>query len=797
MQLVELFTVYYSCAEAFHFSLFFISFPSRGKHPAKHRTKGSTAKSSDYPTCFPPSHLMPTSFPKRMTSRGVGGLVWFRCASLMRSSRRAVADPRLICLRPLHNAVRAVHEGVPLDLPLPFLNGARKEKALEEARDALLQFNLMIRSGVEADNLMYTSLIDTMAKAGLEWHAYKLFSRMIEAEVRPLPETYLALLNATSHTRSKLREDIKTKLDDCIATFPAALAEEEARRMREEDAACWKAFEASFHEAPTSSVGGTTAVQPAPVASETEEDPVPPGVVHIRSPRDVWNTAAYAEQMRGEAKRRMKEAVREPLRSELAKLHEEELRIFLSVHRQLRHGRSKSELVERILETVGEEAIRGMLKRRRHYFRSVESILKHDLDALQHGPRAGDGTRPAPPTSSFSPSSLTAGEAYGVAPEILHTPWGFLRKPTRSPQASPSSSSRVPSPNEERLLRLQLTEEEMRLLWTKAVAGDLDEVPELLLRRYAYQFQLRWRRGEDSSSDRSLLQAVGWHVTTFFAADLGYNPSPAPTPHLRRERERLGMQRTLEQFEAFRVMAHRTQNLQVVDHKEINLHLHRVRRESAKAEKAQHEEARREAHRAEAAALGEAAMRFEGPSPDVLQPQPYPESSQVLGAESASTAGAAGSEPEELPPWELTGGEDEFHLDTGRFGDASVGRYRELSDSNIRLRPQHAALKQWKVDEALLPVTLKDRIAQAQQEEAQQRAAVEAEYQRRLQFRGYRKWDRLLSRSKAKKQLIKEEEAEGAVKPIPASRRLSQLLRKGREEKVSDALLKKYAPPSM
>lgn len=55
------------------------------------------------------------------------------------------------------------------------------------ARDALLQLNIMIRRGIEPDVLMYTTLIATMGRAKLEWQAYKLFSRMIEQNLRPLP----------------------------------------------------------------------------------------------------------------------------------------------------------------------------------------------------------------------------------------------------------------------------------------------------------------------------------------------------------------------------------------------------------------------------------------------------------------------------------------------------------------------------------------------------------------------------------------------------------------------------------
>lgn len=876
---------------------------------------------------------------------------------------------------------RCVHDAPYNDIPLPSgytpSRGGRTASGsvddYEAARDALLQFNLMVRRGIEPDALLYTSLIRLMGRAGLEWQAYKLFSRMVEANVRPLPETYVALRDATDPSRQKLREDIQAKLEEAVQRFPGELAEDELARRRQEDAECWRLFEASLQaELPaptpeeveagrsasssssTTTTGTTEIEEEAGRAANAPSEPL--GTVHIRHPRDVWNTAELVETLRQDEKGIASGDRRESLRAELEKLHEEELRIFLTIHRQLRHG-TASQLIDRILRTVSEERVRAMLQRRRHYFRSVESLLKNDMEALQREKNGGERVRVEgviranereeaadgltatalsdPPLSPLytdvdADTTTTSEEKHVTAPDVLYTPWGFLRKPRRAATATTTFQQRQ---NVERLVRLQLTEEELTLLRHKAEGGDLDEVPELLLRRYAYQFQLRWRRRRGSGDPQSLLETVAWHLTTFFSlettntqtgspgqlggADLEssdnhvsaeragsdgnpsgdsvptptvvFSASPPPTPALRRQRELQGLQRTLDQYEAFRVMAQRAQNLQVVDHKEINLHLHTIQRERNAKERKAAEWSRREGHLMAAAALAKSAVEYDGPSVSVssasssgdvgggtgMEERPF----AVLGLHTPNPAtteadeeeddddnsphsgvgdtvtdgdrhrhhlkpsspihhqqqqqeenqgqgqkeverGEEEEEEEELPPWALTAGEDEFDLSTGRFGSPELGRFRELSDSKVRLLPQRAAQRKWRVDHALLPASLQDSVREARRQEEQRHAAVEAEYQRRSRYASYRKWDKLLDRAQKKKKSEVEadivlwdpptdEEGSGdqggktaphykktnhstsrgvGTKPLPAPKRLAQLLRKGMEkQRVSRA----------
>lgn len=799
-----------------------------------------------------------------------------------------------------------------------------------------MQFNLMVRRGIEADVLTYTHLIATMGRAGMEWQAYKLFSRMIEQKISPLPETYLALLEATSPARKSLREDIQAKIEERITTLPETLAEAERERLRREDAVCLEKFEESLRGEGRALRGGEedeqkekdkreeeeALVTPPPSISSSgsraekswsrggssaggdEEDggrrtpppPPPLGTVHIRHPRDVWNISQLVEQLDATQQRLVRgEDATTRLHRQLEKLDEEELRIFLTIHRQLRHG-NKHALIDRVLNTVGEASIAAMLRRRSHYFRSVESILASDLRVLMGDTQqqnGGDGetmTSAGPDKekeneiqqhSGKSPSSSTsscssvldtttsATEKFATGPKILYTPWGFLRRPAVLPPSSSTSSNPYDvkdgngdglssSPNFERLLRVRLNEEEMVLLRSRAEAGELDEVPEQLLRRYAYQFRLRWRRrGGDAAM--SLLSVVSWHLTTFFALKVEEEEGamvrvvpamPDATPALRRQREREGMAKTLENYDAFRVIAQRTQNLQVVDSKEINLHLHKVRREEEKRRRALAEAKRVEEHLMNAQSLAIAATQFDSSSPlpsfgDDGDPTPTwwtpadaggegggGRPSQVLGWEAAAdgegsfplssspisnsdtsdaavTTGSreavvaakkeddttASAPVEELPPWELTAGEEEFDLATGRFGSPEMGRHRELSDSNIRLLPNREAEREWRVDRELLPTSLHHKVKETTLRQESQWEAVEAEYRRRSQYTSYRKWDRLLHRNKAKKEAARRqrEEEEGTKGPVGPRKRFAQLLRRGADQqRVSCALREKY-----
>ncbi|KAG5478733.1 hypothetical protein LSCM1_06137 [Leishmania martiniquensis] len=747
-------------------------------------------------------------------------------------------------------ARRYVHERPFQELPEDISQG----EAYATARDALLQLNVMLRRGIEPDVLMYTSLISTMGRAGLEWQAYKLFSRMIEQNIQPLPETYVALRDATSRQRVGLREQIQTKIEEAVSVFPEELAKTERERRREEDRRCIAKFNEYMRGVLPATVSSASISAPplaaASVVPEVERttsgdspDPRPNApkagtasssdtiaTMHIHNPTDAWGAAHMAQEARSHAQSTAKGSTAAELRASLERMDEEELRIYLAAQRQFRHG-TKAQLVDRVLKTVSASSIRAMLDRRFHYFRSVEQILAADLRQLNTAGPAdvtpGSTVDVGARADAAQDRTLERAEAESLKPEVLYAPWGILRKPQRR-------RSEPPAPrNAERLERVRLSEPELLLIRSKAEVNDLDELPESLLRRYAYQFQLRWRRNEGAGS---LLEAVQWHVTTYGACALqsggegagsdGSRASPAPTPPIRLQKEAEGMQETLDNYEAFRVIAQRTSNLQVVDSKEINRHLQRVRQDALRRERKMENALRRERHVMEAAGLAASAKSFTPPPAGteremqvlgvtsgapfgdacqdaVPEPTPAPPSALVEskshgGGGEPTSEGEDGATAGELPPWALFEEEDEFNLTSGHFGDPKVGRFQELSDSRMQVLPSRIAQAQWSVDRQLLPTSLKDIVQEAELEQQQRHEAMESEYQRRLQYSKYRKWEKMITKAQEKRRRQTQNGTQGGgetctIKPVPAKRRLAQLLRKGRDkQKVSATVQAKY-----
>ncbi|EKF26862.1 hypothetical protein MOQ_009430 [Trypanosoma cruzi marinkellei] len=738
---------------------------------------------------------------------------------MARTSRRTVALGAAATLL----SFRCVHERPFLDLPPDVSQG----EAYDMARDALVQLNVMVRRGIEPDALMYTSLIATMGRAKLEWQAYKLFSRMLEQGVRPLPETYVALRDATSPSRRRLRQDLELKIEESLESLPSELAEEELARRQEQDRLCVEKFEdymrgvlptpspcPSYTQATVmSAVQGeegnnndgdvqkeTNGASPAATKRDGggQEEPRPVATMHIRNPTDAWSTARMMEEQRGIRTQRTQGGDTIALSEELHRLHEEELRIFLAAQRQLRHG-TKDELVRRVLDNVAERSIREMLGRRKHYFRSVAHILENDIHALRReniGENNDVLQNSMQEKFSAADRTLTAAEKETVAPEVLHTPWGILRKPMKR-EPDPSASRSM-----ERLQRISLSLEELQLIRCKGETGDLDELPESLLRRYAFEFNLKWKR----RLPLSLLEAVQWHCTTFLPEQLDGKAVVRPTPALRRQQEEEGIQKTLENYEAFRIISQRTNNLQVVDHKEINLHLKKIQKTMLQKERRTEETLRRERNLLDAATLAASAKSFTPPD------ETSPTASRVLGvnetdnssiakipppASSSDTSGDPSVQEEchELPPWAIFSGTEEFDISTGRFGDPDVGRYQELSDGRFKVLPSREAQDKWAVDRQLLPGPLQDKLQRAELQQKLRHEAIEKRYQHKLQYNRYRKWDSFLRKAQEKEQREKsneeeEEEEVNAVRPLPPKRRLSQLLRKGRDKAPLESSVK-------
>lgn len=623
------------------------------------------------------------------------------------------------------------------------------QESQETARDALLQFNLMIERGVQPDALSYTSLIATMGRARLEWQAYKLFSRMLEQNVRPLPETYVALRDATSPKRLQLLNDLNRKIEECVEKFPDELATSVAKQQREDDLKCVARFEeyinsdAPFLQGPTEEEATSSSGGNGKSADESYQR------VHIRNPADVWGTHKALESlgMLGSSidAPEVDLAAKTELITALEKMHEEELRIFLSVKKQLRHG-NKAELIRRIVDTVGSLAIREMLRRRHRYFNAVGDLLEMDLERMRGGP---DG--------SSNATNLHA--VPDAARSTVRTPWGIIHKPRALP--SRATWTGVQEVNQEKVERIKLTGEELDLVFRKAKLGEMDELPLSLLRRYAFQFQLGWKRSEQ----QSLVDIVSWHARTLLPHH-GNNTAQTATPSLRRQQHNSDTQKTLENFEAFRIISQRTQNLQVVDSKEINLHIKNEKLATHVREKRSDVHQRRERHLNEAAMLQRQAREF--------MPIEEPQVSSMGGSR---VVGAA-PPPAELPPWALEADSGRaYNFKTGRFGDPSKGSLQELSDGKIRALPNREAMDTHHVDLGTLPATMRDSIQRAQLAEQQEANARAVKQEERLGFRKFKKFHSFVERAKQRRQ--EEKDQSPSVKPLQPKRRMVHNLRRG------------------
>jgi hypothetical protein len=478
-------------------------------------------------------------------------------------------------------AIRHIHEALP---PVRRSRAANQATRQENAKMALLHLNVMIDQGMEPDVLMYTNLIAIMGAAKLEWQAYKLFSRMLGQGLRPLPETYLALQRATNPARAQVIADLERRIHETSLALPGQVAQVEKGRRDAEDREAQRAFDALLGEAadaPDPFRITSASSSPSPTAADNttsktyrfgDDGPIPS--IDITSPRGVM---AALDAMKGQARSEViaaenaKRAVE--LTAKLAKLHEEELRIFLTIHRQLRDG-TKEDMINRVLSVVPGEKIDEMLSRRKRYFRAVGDVLELQVRELREAGSGGDVADGAP-SDDWGPDAAAEEnrdnsennqlngdvkpherEANAVVRSIQHEAAGDL-----APAASAnddvdilSHSDLVPNadktqmvtsadrfsaapeairtpwgviqkpvtagikmtekqaPNPERDDAMALSDEEIAQVYISARTGAINEVPLHLLRRYCRQYRLSWKR---SAGPDAIAAQVSWHAETF------------------------------------------------------------------------------------------------------------------------------------------------------------------------------------------------------------------------------------------------------------------------------------------
>jgi hypothetical protein len=627
------------------------------------------------------------------------------------------------------------------------------QQAQETAREALLQFNLMVERGVEPDALTYTSLIATMAKARLEWQAYKLFSRMLEHNVRPMPETYVALRDATSPKRKRLYDDLTRKIEESVEQFPQELALAVEAKQKSDDLKTVARFDeyvsgddALFLDEPSPSVVPEAAATPMDASYKR---------VHIRNPADVWGTHKALEDagaLGGIRDAPAEEAdTQASLKSALSRLDDEELRVFLAVKKQLRHG-DKDALVARVVQTVGALAIREMLQRRAKYFKSVGDLLEIDLKDLKEGSGGADTVATSPPSS----------EPVG---DVLQTPWGFIHKP-KALASRKGWEQQLAVADNGTAAEVPLTTEELDLIYRKAQLDELDDIPISTLRRYAFRYQLRWRR----KISGSLADIVMWHAKTILPSQLSGRGVSA-TLSLRRQQHEEDMKKTLENFEAFRIISQRTKNLQVVDSKEINLSINKAKLATNAREKYSDVNLRRETHIKEANMLQRQAREF---MPVTALPTSNGET-RVLGGGS------------ELPPWALESDSGTlYNFTTKRFGDPTKGSLQELSDGKFRLMPNREAQDTHVVEHNSLPTHMRDALQQAELVAQQIADAKASELEDKLGHRKFKKFSSFVEQAKRREQLAKDA-LPPSMKPVKPKHRMVSQLRRGKDSDVMDA----------
>ena len=405
------------------------------------------------------------------------------------------------------------------------------EERVQTAKNALLAFNVMIAQSIQPDVFMYTHLIRIMGDAGYEWQAYKFFARMLEQGVTPLPETYAALKAATHKRRTSLHEDIQKKLEEVWQKMPDDIAAE-LDRMEESQRLTLASDVAKMHDGKlipahilesSERFNGNMEALPAsalldrkPQASpseHSEDSSVSTEVagtqrnssyasLKIDSPALTWETFKAAQEASKNEAKRMKPDEREKALEGLQILHDDELRIFLTIHRQLRHG-ERTELIDRIIDNVPFADVMAMLSRRVDFFVHMRREFKRVLD-LEKGDNASlqaidDAVRPIPNMTrdtSFEniESSLSAVEEqlamrqtenHGKSTRVMYTPWGFIKEPIfKEPKRGIINPERT----------LALSEEEEKSIVAAANASELDTVPPRLLRQFARQYGLKWNR---------------------------------------------------------------------------------------------------------------------------------------------------------------------------------------------------------------------------------------------------------------------------------------------------------------
>ncbi|KNH07282.1 pentatricopeptide repeat-containing protein [Perkinsela sp. CCAP 1560/4] len=455
----------------------------------------------------------------------------------------------------------------------------------------------MITQKIQPDVFMYNNLIRTMGDAGLEWQAYKFFARMLEQGVTPLPETYAALKFATHPRRAALHANISQKLEETWKSLPVDIAHELERNEEAQRLTLANDLAKMRHGAliPSSVLTfadrfqGDTALPasalvesttPEAAASSTPSDLSTEcaredrnstyATLQIDSPPLTWETFKAAQAENAQRSATMTKPQRSNALSALDVLHDDELRIFLTIARQLRHG-SRADLLNRIVDTIPYNTVMSMISRRIDFFLDMRRQLQGVLETWP-----GDGserTEPSlqtglalPLTNAAPVEPAAQPEKSGKSARVLYTPWGFIKEPIFKDQ---------PRGIVNRARTTSLPTEDIQMITQAAHSNTVDKVPPRLLRQFARLHNIKWkRRGTE------LYENVRFHVLNIMETpNLPCDSEPAPRKGENAETSPLEMLRAITRFSS---------EVKAVDDSELNSHIKKSM-ERQRVKRIQHE----------------------------------------------------------------------------------------------------------------------------------------------------------------------------------------------------------------
>ena len=477
------------------------------------------------------------------------------------------------------------------------------EDRTNAAKHALLAFNIMIAQSIKPDVFMYTHLIRIMGDAGFEWQAYKLFARMLEQGVQPLPETYAALKQATHSRRSSLHDDISRKLEETWRSLPSDIAKdldrnEESQRLtlandvskmsagtlipehvlrKTEQLSASKNRIASVLLEAKQEVATESSSKDAGISTEFAETDRNDSYASMKidNPPLTWETFKAAQEASRNSAQKMKPDERVKALQGLSILHDDELRIFLAVHRQLRHG-PREALVTRILDNVPYTAVMGMLQRRVNFFAQMRQEFrevidreneKSDDDSIEISDRERKSIPNLTRDSSFEsfPNSLSTVEEQLTMPQtersgqsmrVLYTPWGFIKEPIFKQQKQGVI-------NPER--NVSLSKEEEDSIVAAAHAKELDRIAPRLLRQFARQHGIKWKRRSNE-----LYENVQFHVLYCMNVDNGQQDRPKKEEPVSVQKEDESTSAKPTAFEMLRAITRYSAEVKAVDDDKLN-----------------------------------------------------------------------------------------------------------------------------------------------------------------------------------------------------------------------------------